>query len=368
MFIKNLQLVNFKNYSEAELNFSPEFNCIVGENGSGKTNILDAIYYLSMCKSYLNPIDSQNIKFDESFFLLQSFWEKNDKTSEVYCSTKKGQKKIVKRNKVTYEKLAEHIGLFPVVMISPYDRNLISEGSELRRKWIDGTISQFDKPYLDILMRYAKVLSQRNALLKNKQKTGFFDAESFEVWDEQLVSLGNKISKKRLAFLETFIPLFQHFYNFLGNSKEQVQLDYVSQLQSNDFTQLLKERRRKDEIMGYTTVGVHRDDLAFMLNGNPIKKFGSQGQQKSYLIALKLAQYEYLKKSLNVAPILLLDDIFDKLDQNRVKKLMELVANDTFGQVFVTDTSEDRLKNIFQNIDKGVQFFSVSDAKIEIYA
>jgi len=368
MYIKSIQLVNFKNYSEAELEFSSEINCFVGKNGSGKTNVLDAIYYLSMCRSYLNPIDSQNIKFGESFFLLQSFWQKNDVESEIYCSSKKGQKKIVKRNKVTYEKLSDHIGLYPSVMISPYDRNLILEGSEVRRKWMDSTISQFDRHYLDVLMRYSKVLDQRNALLKNNQHSGFFDPESFDVWDEQLVSLGNVISENRKNFLEDFIPLFQKYYSFLGEDNEAVGLTYISQLLETDFSELIQQNRRKDIAVGYTTVGIHKDDLSFDLNTYPIKKFGSQGQQKSYLIALRLAQYDCLKNHLGHAPILLLDDIFDKLDHFRVLRLMELVSNDTFGQVLVTDTDEIRLKEIFKKIEKNVQFFTVDDAKIIAHA
>jgi DNA replication and repair protein RecF len=364
MQLKSLQLVNFKNYAEAALIFSPEINCLVGKNGSGKTNILDAIYYLSMCRSYLNPIDSQNIKFGEAFFILQSKWQHKTLETEVFCSIKKGQKKIVKRNKVAYEKLAEHIGSFPTVIISPYDRNLITEGSEFRRKWMDSTISQIDKPYLDLLLRYTKVIGHRNALLKNNQTQGFFDAESFEVWDDQLVKMGEAISNKRQMFLEEFIPLFQYYYTMLGEEAETVHLRFETQIAAGNFAEILFQNQKKDLLLGYTTVGIHKDDLGFELNGNLIKKFGSQGQQKSYLIALKLAQFDFLKNKLNTTPILLLDDIFDKLDNHRVARLMKLVANDTFGQVMVTDTDEDRLKAVFSESEKRVYFFTVNEAKI----
>ena len=365
MEIKTLHIVQFKNYQEAEVSFYSGVNCFVGPNGSGKTNILDAIHYLSMCRSYLNPIDSQNIKFDQQFFMLQSSWYKNEQEVDLYCAVKKGQKKIFKKNKAEYEKLAEHIGSFPAVMISPYDRNLISEGSELRRKWMDGIISQFDRQYLDDLIRYNRILEQRNALLKNNLKNGFFDRESFEVWDEQLVEVGLRISIKRQEFIIEFIPIFQQFYSELGSDKESVTFMYKSQLLEGDFKVLLKQGMERDRYIGYTSVGVHKDDLLFELNSHPIKKFGSQGQQKSYLIALRLAQYEWLKRHLNQNPILLLDDIFDKLDNVRVEKLMQMVSNHTFGQVMVTDTDSKRVKDIFDAIHEPFRLFTVEAGRIE---
>ncbi len=364
MQIKQLHIVQFKNYQETEIDFFSGVNCFVGPNGSGKTNILDAIHYLSMCRSYLNPIDSQNIQFDQPFFMLQSLWEKDEQEIDLYCGVKKGQKKIFKKNKAEYEKLAEHIGLFPTVMISPYDRNLISEGSEFRRKWMDGIISQFDRHYLDDLIRYNRVLDQRNALLKNNLKNGFFDRESIEVWDEQLVEIGRRISEKRQQFLLEFIPIFQLFYTELGAEKEKVELTYKSQLMEGDFQTLLIQSHDKDRYVGYTSVGIHKDDLIFGLNGYPIKKFGSQGQQKSYLIAMRLAQYDWLKKHLNQNPILLLDDIFDKLDNVRVGKLMQMVSNHSFGQVLVTDTDESRVKQIFDGIGEPFRLFRVESGKI----
>ncbi|GAA0875489.1 DNA replication and repair protein RecF [Wandonia haliotis] len=365
MEIRKLHIVQFKNYQEAEISFFEGVNCFIGPNGSGKTNILDAIHYLSMCRSYLNPIDSQNIRFEQSFFMLQSVWNKDGQEVDLYCGVKKGQKKIFKKNKAEYDKLAEHIGSFPAVMISPYDRNLISEGSEVRRKWMDGIISQFDRRYLENLMRYNRILDQRNALLKNQLKNGFFDRESFEVWDEQLLETGHSISTKRQEFLKEFIPIFQLFYDELGASGESVNLIYKSQLIEGDFRSLLVVNMDRDKHLGYTSVGIHKDDLIFELNAYPIKKFGSQGQQKSYLIALRLAQYEWLKKHLNQNPLLLLDDIFDKLDNNRVEKLMQMVSNHSFGQVLVTDTDEERVKRIFDSIQEPFRMFKVESGKIE---
>jgi DNA replication and repair protein RecF len=364
MYLKSLQLVNFKNYPFAEIELLPTMNFFTGNNGAGKTNILDALHYLSMSKSYLNSIDKQNIRFDQPFFVIQGLFEKEDKTVDIQCSVKVGSKKVLKRNKKEYEKLADHIGEFPTVMISPYDRNLISEGSELRRKWMDGIISQFNKDYLSDLQRYAKVLDQRNALLKNMFYNGFFDRESMEVWNDQMIKYGSKIHQTRKEFLEAFIPLFQKAYEYIGLEEEKVDLEYRSQLNEQDFSSLLADFQRKDAQSQYSNAGTHKDDLLFRMKGHPVKKFGSQGQQKSYLIALRLAQFEWLTKHLQTKPILLLDDIFDKLDSRRVERLMEMVSDDTFGQVLVTDTSEERLKSIFSKIQIPIRFFQVEDNQI----
>ena len=361
LFLEKISLVNFKNHLHASIHFSENVNCIIGSNGSGKTNLLDAIFYLSMCKSYLNPIDSQNVNFDEKFFVIQGEFFKNEKKDQVYCGVKKGTKKVFKKNNVTYEKLGEHIGLFPVVMISPYDRNLILEGSEIRRKWMDGIIAQFDKDYLKDLIKYSKVLTQRNALLKNMNSFGFFNRESMEVWDEQLVVLGNKIFERRKIFLEEFIPIFQSYYEALTENKEEVGVTYKSQLLEGDFLEQLKSAEQNDFRKQYSTVGTHKDDLIFTIHGHPVKKFGSQGQQKSFLIALRLAQFDWLKKQLNAVPILLLDDIFDKLDNQRVAYLMKLVSDNNFGQVFVTDTDKERVKNIFSSINTSYNEYGFDD-------
>lgn len=364
MHLKKITLVQFKNYAENSIELIDGINCFVGHNGAGKTNILDAVYYTSMCRSYLNPIDSQNIAFDEQFFIIQSFWDKNQEEVEVYCGVKKGQKKVFKRNKVDYERLADHIGQFPTVMVSPYDADLISEGSEVRRKWMDGIISQFDRVYLDALMRYNAVLEQRNALLKNVAKNGLFDPESLEVWDEQLVAAGFIIHEKRKQFLEKIEPKLQKYFSELARADEQIVFDYKSHLIEDDFQRLLTNARMKDQIMGYTTVGIHKDDLVFLLHGHPIKKVGSQGQQKSFLIALKLAQFDELTEALNEKPVLLLDDIFDKLDNKRVAQLMKLVSEHKFGQVLVTDTDEYRVRTIFEKINVPVKLYQVESGKV----
>lgn len=351
LFLEKINLVNFKNHKQTELCFSENLNCIIGKNGSGKTNVLDAIFYLSMCKSYLNPIDSQNINFDEKFFVIQGNFLAKGETEKIYCGVKRGAKKVFKRNNVTYEKLGEHIGRFPVVMISPYDRNLISEGSDTRRKWMDGIIAQTNKDFLANLVKYLKVVEQRNALLKNMSGYGFFNRESIEVWDEQMIQLGEKIHNERKQFLAVFIPIFQRYYKELTGNTEIVGLAYKSQLLEGDFAEQLREAERHDMRKQYSTVGVHKDDLVFTIHDHLVKKFGSQGQQKSFLIALRLAQFEWLKDQLSAKPILLLDDIFDKLDNHRVGYLMQLVSTSRFGQVFVTDTERSRVDHIFNQIN-----------------
>jgi DNA replication and repair protein RecF len=364
MHLCDLQLINFKNYEDAEIRLCPNVNSFVGRNGSGKTNVLDAIYYLSLCKSYLNVMDRQNIRFDQAFFSIQGNWEKDGQKVLIHCAVKNGAKKVFKRNKKEYEKLADHIGQFPVVMISPYDRDLISEGSELRRKWIDGIISQFDRVYLEKVQRYGKVLEQRNALLKNMHDHRIFDKESIEVWDEQLSELGTEIHRKRTAFIGEFREVFQERYAYIGESSEEVGLEYRSQLNDSDLLSLLKENERKDLYTQYTNCGIHKDDLVFTIKGHPVKKFGSQGQQKSYIIALRLAQYEWLKQHLNTTPVLLLDDIFDKLDQERVTKLLSLVSEHYFGQVVVTDTDEERIRTIFDRTDTEHKLFLVDQGRV----
>lgn len=359
MYLKTLSLINFKNHTEKQFDLSDDINIFIGDNGVGKTNVLDAVNYLSLCKSFLNSVDRQNIKFDEKFFLIQGNFIKNEKSNQISCGVTFGQKKKVKRNKKEYDKLADHIGEFPVVVISPYDSNLISEGSEVRRKFLDSIISQYDKKYLETLIRYNKVLQQRNALLKRFQELRIFEAESIEVWDAQLIQLGNFIHQKRHEFFKDFLPSFQKFFNFLSNNKEQINIEYSSQLNEGNFNEQVQLASRKDSRVGYTTVGIHKDDLIFQINGNPIKKFGSQGQQKSFLIALKLTQFEYIKEILNKKPILLLDDIFDKLDHGRVERLMEMVSDHVFGQVLITDTDEDRIEKVFTNIPVDKKVFTI---------
>jgi DNA replication and repair protein RecF len=365
MYLSSLNLVNFKNHAEAQLRFSAEINVLVGNNGVGKTNLLDAIYYLSFCKSFLNPVDKQNIKLEEKFFMLQGEFENAEKKTTINCSVQEGQKKKVKWNKKEYEKLSDHIGKFPAVVVSPYDTNLIIEGSETRRKFIDSIISQFDKNYLDTLIRYNKVLQQRNALLKQFQEMRIFEQESVDIWDVQLIEHGEKIYAKRQKFLTDFIPVFQRYFDLISDKKEQIHIAYKSQLEEKDFSVQLKDSARKDSATGFTNVGIHKDDLIFMIHEQPIKKFGSQGQQKSFLIALKLAQFEMISELLSMKPILLLDDIFDKLDHQRVKHLMNLVSDHAFGQVFISDTDMDRIEKVFREIDIEKKIFEVNDQSIE---
>lgn len=348
MYLQELSLINFKNYSQTELEFSPKINCFIGQNGVGKTNLLDAIYYLSMCKSYLNPIDSQNIKYNEEFFVLQGDYLLKEKHEYIYCGLKKNRKKQFKRNKKEYQKLSDHIGLLPVVMISPLDNSLILDGSDERRKFMDSVISQYDKVYLDNLIRYNRALTQRNKLLKDFYQNRTFDRDTIEIWDDQLVALGEKIYNVRVKFVEELIPIFQEYYTRISGNKEQVKLIYDSQLHDSEFKGLLNDSIEKDRIVQHTTVGIHKDDLILTLEDHPMKKAGSQGQQKTYLVSLKLAQFDFIKEINGFKPILLLDDIFDKFDKIRVRQIIELVAENHFGQIFITDTSQDRLKEILK--------------------
>lgn len=375
MFLQKLTLNNFKNCKEAEFDFSEKINCFIGNNGVGKTNLLDAIYYLSFCKSCFNTIDSQNILHSENFFSIHGTYVKNgDSIDIISCILELNKRKRFKLNKKEYNRLSDHIGLFPLVMISPYDRDLINEGSDIRRKFIDGVISQFDKTYLDNLIKYNKVLEQRNTLLKRFAENNFFDNEALEIWNEQLIKYGNRIFIKRNDFLEDFFSIFNDYFEFLtshlknsSSRSETVNIEYDSQLKENDFRNLLEDNIQKDRILKYSTVGTHKDDLIFTIGEYPIKKFGSQGQQKSFVIAIKLAQFEYTKKIKGFKPVLLFDDIFDKLDNFRVEQLIKLVSNNNFGQVFITDTQRERIEKVFHTVKIDHKIFRISNGKsIEI--
>ncbi len=367
MYLKQLSLINFKNYSDVNLEVSQKINCFVGSNGMGKTNILDAIHYLSFCKSFFNSVDSQNIKHKEGFFVIQGSYDKNGENDEIYCGQKRGQRKVFKRNKKEYERLSEHIGLFPLVMISPADSELINGTSEGRRKFIDGIISQYDKLYLEKLIAYNQVLKQRNALLKQFYESKNFDSVTLEIWDDQLILHGTGILQIRQDFLKEFIPLFNKNYNYISENREEVSLVYESSIGERDFKSAILASVNRDKILQYTSVGPHKDDLDFTINGFSLKKFASQGQQKSYLLALKLAQFEFIKNKKNTRPLLLLDDVYDKLDETRFRKLIELVGSDDFGQVFITDTHPDRIKDLFafNTIDKKI--FLVEEGKVTAY-
>ncbi len=360
MFLHKLLLSDFKNYEQASLVFSDKINCFTGNNGVGKTNLLDAIHYLSFCKSFFNPADTQNIRHGQNFFAINGSFQRNGDSNElVQCIQKRNQRKRFLLNKKEYDRLADHIGNFPLVMISPYDRDLISEGSEIRRKYIDSVISQFDKQYLDDLIQYNKVLVQRNALLKTFAERDFFDSAQLEIWDEQMIRLGKLLFAKRTRFIEAFIPIFQHYYTFISGGQEKVDVQYNSHLCSSEMEILIRENRSRDRSAQFSTVGIHKDDLEFTLDGFQVKKFGSQGQQKSFVVAIKLAQFDYTRNIKGYKPILLLDDVFDKLDDVRVQQLISLVSQHNFGQVFITDTSEDRIRRIFDTMDIDHKFFSL---------
>ena len=359
MFIKNLKLFNFKNHSEKSFDFSPEINCFVGNNGAGKTNILDALHYLSMAKSFLGNLDAQNILHESDFFAIEAEIQGEEKNDIIKVQLPKEGKKIIKKNEKTYERIADHIGFLPSVMISPYDANLISDGSESRRKFLDAMISQTDSDYLFALIQYQKTLQQRNALLKYFAKNRTFDLDSLEIYNEPLTKFGTQIFEKRQRFVASILPTIQHFYEIISKGNEKVTVIYESNLNEQNFEEILSENLEKDRVLTYTSRGIHKDDLRFEMNGNLIKKFGSQGQQKSFLIALKLAQIKRIKDITNKNPILLLDDIFDKLDDNRVSQLIELVNQQNFGQIFITDTHRERTESVVKRINEESKIFQI---------
>ncbi len=365
MYLKFLQLTQFKNYNQVRLDLSPEVNCFVGSNGAGKTNLLDAIYYLSFTKSFFNTIDQQNILHGHEFFSIEGDFIKGEIDEKVRIAVQRGEKKSVKVNNNEYRKFSDHIGSYPAVIITPNDTMLIHEGGEERRKFLDGMIAQMDKVYLNDLLIYNRVLENRNKQLKLFAEMHTFDITLLESLNEQLIRFGNSIYEKRKYFLESFIPVFRKYYQDISSSHETVDLIYESHLHKNDLEQLLDENENADLAAQRTTKGIHKDELEFMIGDFPLKKFGSQGQQKSFIISLKLAQYEYLKEKTGIKPLLLLDDIFEKLDELRLNKLLTMIAHDAFGQIFITDTHFDRLKNVFDEMKKvQVKYFSVQNGLI----
>ncbi|GAA4274555.1 DNA replication/repair protein RecF [Aquimarina gracilis] len=365
MILKSLSLINYKNFESINFEFDDKINCFVGNNGVGKTNVLDAIYHLSFGKSYFNPITSQNIRHHSDFFVIDGHYEKDGRDEKVIVSAKRGQKKVIKRNGKVYETFSQHIGFLPLVIISPADRDLITEGSDTRRKFIDGVISQSDQNYLTTLLKYSKLVSQRNALLKYFAANNTFDPTQLEIYDQQLNEHGNIIHQKRDEFLKTFIPIFEDRYRAISSGEERVSLTYQSKLSEKDLLTLLEENLGKDRMLQYTSVGVHKDDLSFDINGYAIKKFGSQGQQKSFLIALKLAQFDFIKKQSKVNPILLLDDIFDKLDEKRVEHIIKLVDDQNFGQLFISDTHAERTEEVVKKISQSYKIMKLENNDIE---
>lgn len=358
MHLSSISIVNFKNYEQAELELSSKINCFVGENGVGKTNLLDAIHYLALCKSNLNPVDTQNIRYEADFSVIQGAFQRKGKNEHIYCSIRRNKKKQFKRNKKDYKRLAEHIGLIPLVMISPADYILIQGGSEERRKLMNSVIGQYDRNYLENVISYNRILTQRNKLLKDNFG-GANGKDVLEVLNDQLVQYGNPVFKARKEFVDKLTPVFQRYYQHVSGNKEEVSLTYQSQLLSADFAETLAASEQKDRIVQYSTVGIHKDDILMELEGHSLKKTGSQGQQKTYLVALKLAEFEFMQELMNNTPILLLDDVFDKFDAFRVKQIISLVADNHFGQIFITDTNETRMMNILKEIPADHKVFKI---------
>jgi DNA replication and repair protein RecF len=366
MYLSKLKLSNFKNYGETDIDFSPKINCFVGDNGVGKTNILDAIHYLSLTKSYFTNIDSNSIKHGEDYFLIKGIFTSEAGEEDVYCGFQKSKRKVFKHNNKEYSRMSEHIGKYPVVMISPADSSVIEGGSDERRKFMNGVISQYDRSYLEAVMRYNKALKNRNTLLKQYAQSKKYDREMLGLWEEQMIPSAEQIHKARMEFVTELIPVFQEYYTRISGGRESVRLSYRSQLNRASLQENLKRSFDKDCILQYTTTGVHRDDMTLEMDNYPIRDLGSQGQQKSYIVALKLAKFDYISKKGRVLPVLLMDDVFDKFDARRVEKIIELVADNKFGQIFITDTHRDRLNMILSGSDVSYKLFRINNGEMEV--
>lgn len=363
MILEHISVLHYKNIEQADLDFSPKINYFLGKNAMGKTNLLDAIYYLSFCKSHSNPIDTQNISHKQEFALLQaSYLFEEEHREHFFCSIRHKHKKQFKRDKREYERLSDHIGVLPLVIVSPADTELIAGGSEFRRKFVDVILSQFDKEYLHSLIRYNKALMQRNALLKSDYPV---EESLYEIWEEQLAQDGKVIHSKRRKFVEDFTPVFQKYYHRIASSDENILFEYESQLNESELLGLLKEKRNRDQILGYTSVGIHKDDLEMRIGEYSIKRVGSQGQNKTYVIALKLAQFDMMAQMGYTTPILLLDDIFDKLDSFRVEQIIQIVSEDKFGQIFITDTNRKYLDDIIKKVNQNFHLYQVENGQVE---
>ncbi len=360
MILEKLSIINYKNIASADLELSKKINCLVGQNGVGKTNVLDAIYYLSFCHSANNPVDSQVIRHNQEFFVLEGSYSDD---LHIYCAMKRGTKKHFKRNKKEYKRLSEHIGLIPIVVVAPSDTLLIEGGSEERRRLMDMVIAQYNHPYIESMNRYNKALQQRNAMLKQEEEPNL---EVLSLFEEQMAAEGEKIYQCRKEFVEELTPIFQRYYEMISENREQVALNYISHCQRGPLLEVIQRDRFKDRAIGYSLHGIHRDDLEIMLGDHHMKREGSQGQNKTFVIALKLAQFDFLKRtSSKTTPLLLLDDIFDKLDAKRVEQIVKLVASDEFGQIFITDTNRDHLDQILERSSHDYKIFYVTDGNIE---
>jgi DNA replication and repair protein RecF len=366
MYLETLRLINFKNYRNIEFNFNEEINCLVGENGVGKTNVLDAIYYLSLAKSSFNISDNQIIRHGESNFSILGKFLKDENLFEVKCKSALNNKKSISINDEVYERIKDHIGLFPVVLISPNDTDIIRGISENRRKFVDGVIAQIDKDYLNNLLRYNHTLKQRNALLKHTENISQLDYDLIESFDQSLLDTGKKIHALRRKFIDRFLPVLQRLYSDISDHKEIIGIRYCSDMEDADLEKLLKENLYKDILLNRTSTGIHRDDYLIKIDGYPMKKFASQGQQKSLIVSLKIAQFEIMREESGFKPILLMDDVFDKLDDQRIEKIMNLVAGHTFGQIFVTDARPERTLSVFESIDSGIKIFQIHEDKAQL--
>lgn len=361
MLLKKLLLINFKNIIQSEISLLDGINCFVGDNGAGKTNILDAIYYLSMSKSAFTMTDGQSVSHGEDFFVAEGSYVSDEGRSELLnCSFSRRGGKVLKRNGKEYERLADHVGNFPVVIVSPRDSDLITDAAEERRRYLNGFISQIDKAYLKSIMRYNTVLIERNTFLKRSS-----DEQMLQIYDMQLDELGSKVYEARREIVEQMEPLVVEYYRELSEDREQVEISYRSELEQMSLKDILQRNRERDLVNQFTTSGVHRDDLIFKIGGYPLRKYGSQGQQKSFLIALKLAQYRLLAEATGEKPILLLDDLFDKLDMRRVEHLLELVSGDGFGQICITDCNKVRLEATLSRAAANYALFTVEGGDIK---
>jgi DNA replication and repair protein RecF len=346
VYLQHLSLSNFKNYTSAALDFRPGWNFVSGPNGAGKTNLLDAIHHLCIGKSYFHSSDQYSVQHEQRFFRIEGKFNP-EHPLKISCAYATGVKKEVKKNEVIYERLADHVGLIPVVMICPDDQLLIDEGSEGRRRFIDNTLSQINHAYLEVLMEYNRVLLQRNAALKQFAGVNTFDAGLIESYDEQLASSGLKLFHWRSELIDLLGETARRFYSQLSREAETITVSYESVCRYSDLRVALRQSIQRDLLLQRTTEGLHRDDVAFLFNARSLKRFGSQGQKKSFLMALKFSQYELIKKEKNKKPILLLDDLFDKLDESRSEKIFRLITENGFGQVFITDTQETRVMKFF---------------------
>lgn len=365
MILENISIINYKNIKGVNLDLSPKINCLIGHNGVGKTNFLDAIYYLSFCRSANNPIDSQIIMHDENFFMLEGNYRTEQGDIEnIYCGIKRGTKKHFKRNKKEYKRLSQHIGLVPLIYVSPSDSSLIEGGSEERRRLMDVVISQYDHSYIELLSNYNKALQQRNALLKMEEEP---DSSLLDIWEQEMARNGELLFQKRLAFVDELVPVFQQIYQQISGQREIVSLRYISHCQRGPLLDVIQRDRFKDRAVGYSLHGVHRDDLEMLIGDFLMKREGSQGQNKTFVLALKLAQFDFLRRtSSTTTPLLLLDDIFDKLDAQRVESIVQLVSGDNFGQIFITDTNRDHLDKILSKSDGEYKIFTVEGGDIEL--